>query len=122
MSLGGIGAVCRVSMVAVVVVSEDCYCVLVASDWCWLSGDCLGADCGLCGVDCCRCCLGVGLLDYYLGYIDIHDNLFFIKRVTWSFGQLPNGLFWQSLGFLWNYLGRSIYGWYTRASLSCCCY
>ena len=46
-SLGGIGAVCRVSMVAVVVVSEDCCCVLVASDLCWLSGDCLGADCCL---------------------------------------------------------------------------
>ena len=40
MSLGGIGAVCRVSMVAVVVVSEDCCFVLVASDWCWMSGDC----------------------------------------------------------------------------------
>ena len=36
---------CRVSMVPVIVVSEDCCCVLVASDWCWLSGDCLGADC-----------------------------------------------------------------------------
>jgi hypothetical protein len=45
--LGGIGAVCRVSMAAVVVESEDCCCVLVASDLCWLSGDCLGADCCL---------------------------------------------------------------------------
>ena len=31
---------CRVSMAAVVVESEDCCCVLVASDLCWLSGDC----------------------------------------------------------------------------------